>query len=95
MKQIGLNISREQAKAFIDFLANEGYWGQTFTDFDLQHGAEETEFIINGHRLSNYSNQHHHVVIDDCYVGVQKSGRTHVGEKCYSNMDYALMRLGF
>ena len=95
MKQVILNITRDQAKSFLDFLANEGYWGQTFTLWDLEHGAEETEFVINGHTLSNVSDQHHHVVIDNCYVGLYKEGRVHVGDKIYSNIDYALMCLGF
>ena len=95
MKQIGLNISREQAESFLDFLANETYWGMTFTSWDLEHGEEETEFIINDHRLSNVSNYHHQLVIDDGYVSVGKNGCYIVNNKEYSNMDYALMRLGF
>ena len=96
MKQVILNIARDQAKSFLNFLANEGYWGQTFCSWDLEHGkAEETEFLINGHRLSNVSNYHHQVVIDDGYVSVGENGCYIVGDKEYSNIDYALMRLGF
>ena len=94
-RRIELNITREQAAAFIDFLANEGYWGQTETYFDINHGAERVAFIINGHELSNVSNQQRQVVIDNCYChagGV--SGINENGVE-YTPIGYCLKKLGF
>lgn len=101
MKSITLNITRKQAKAFLNFLANEGYWGQTFCSWDLEHlsyhgkKAEETIFDINGHKLSNVSDYHHSLVIDGGYVSVSESSCYIVDGKKLSSMDYALMKLGF
>ena len=96
MRKIELRLSKEDARAFIDWLANDDYWGHTITYWDVQHGAEEVAFIINGHELLNYSNQHHHVVIDNCYVCANNSGvRIHSGGEVYSPLDYCLKKLGF
>lgn len=40
------------------------------SDLDLSLGEEETVFVINGHKLSNYSARQNHVVIDGHYVCV-------------------------
>lgn len=98
MREVSLNMTKEQVAGFIDWLANDGYWGHTLTDFELSHGEEETVFIINGHRLSNYSNQHRHVVIDNCYVGVNMEHPHMIVENGveYDNgLVYALAKLGF
>ena len=94
MKNINLNLTKESAKAFIDWLANDGYWGHTLTAYDINHGKEITNFIINGHKLSNYSNLINHVIIDDCYCET-KNGRIVVNNKEYLPIEYCLMKLGF
>ena len=94
--KIKLNITRETAECFIDWLANDTYWGHTLTDFDINHGAEMIDFVINGHELSNYSNQHHHVVIDHGYCPAWRDfGAVVANGKEYTPIDYCLMRLGF
>ena len=95
MKRVELNITREQAMEFIDWLANDSYWGHTITDFELNHGEEEVEFVINNHTLSNYSNQHHQVIIDHCYCYAGGVGGCYVNDVCYTPLDYCLYRLGY
>lgn len=95
-KRVELNITKEQAADFIDWLANDTYWGHTITRFDIEHGAEEVEFIINGHALSNFSNQHHHVLIDRGYCSAHRTfGCYSVQGKEMNNIEYCLYRLGF
>lgn len=88
---VELNLTKGSAAEFINWLANDGYWGHTLTDFEVSHGAKRTEFIINGHRLSNYSNQMNHVVIDNCYEFVGDYGTVNGMEP----LEYCLMKLGF
>ncbi len=97
-RRVELNITKEQAADFIDWLGNDDYWGHTITRFQLDHGREEVEFIINGHALSNYSNQHHQVLIDRCYCYASMDvldGGYQVGNKHYTCIEYCLMQLGF
>lgn len=95
-RKIELNITKEQAAAFIEWLANDEYWGHTITRFELDHGCEEVEFIINGHALSNYSNQHYSVLIDRCYCPAHKNfGCVSVNGVTMTNIEYCLYRLGF
>lgn len=93
-RKVELNITKEQAAQFIDWLANDTYWGHTFTRWDIEHGREEVEFIINGHALSNYSNQHHHVLIDHCYCPAAIC-TVYYNCKQYTPIEYCLYRLGF
>lgn len=95
-RRVELNFSAEQTKSFIDWLANdpEEYWGHTIDNYDINHGVELTKFVINGHELWDYSNQHHHVVIDGCYCPAKNAiVRSHGVE--YEALDYCLYRLGF
>lgn len=94
-RKVELNISKEQAVDFIDWLANDTYWGHTITRFELEHGQEEVEFVINGHTLSNYSNQHHQVLIDRCYCYAGGMMGVYVGDRCYTPIEYCLYKLGF
>ena len=88
---VELNLTKESAANFIDWLANDGYWGHTLTRFDVDHGAKITTFVINGHRLTNYSNQMHQVIIDDCYSYVGHTGTVNGMEP----LEYYLKKLGF
>ena len=96
MKEVKLNVTKETALEFVDWLANDTYWGHTLTRFDVDHGAEEVNFIINGHRLSNVSNQHHHVIIDHVYCSAHRSFGVYIVDgREMSNLEYCMMRLGF
>lgn len=96
MRQIELNLTKETALFFIDWLANDTYWGHTASYFDVDHGVEEVDFIINGHTLSNTSNQHHHLVIDHCYEPAYRDfGRVHANGKTYMPLEYCMELLGF
>ena len=94
-RKVELNITKEQAAQFIDWLANDTYWGHTITRFEVEHGEEEVEFVINGHSLSNYSNQQHQLVIDRCYCYAGGVGGIQVKGKLYTPIEYCLYRLGF
>lgn len=93
-RRVELNITKEQAADFINWLANDTFWGHTYTRWHIEHGREEVEFVINGHTLSNYSNQHHHVLIDRCYCPTAHCGVTVAGKR-YLPIEYCLYRLGF
>lgn len=94
-RKVELNITKEQAAQFIDWLVNNTYWGHTFTRWDIEHGREEVEFVINGHTLSNYSNQQHQVLIDRCYCYAGGMGGYQMGSVMYTPIEYCLYRLGF
>ena len=92
---IELNLTRNQARDFIDWLANDTYWGHTFSRAE-KHYDEADQFLINGHRLSTYSNVHHEVIIDDVYRSASHIGLTYDCDgKEYTNIDYCLHKLGF
>lgn len=93
-RKVELNITKEQVAQFIDWLGNDTYWGHTITRFELEHGREEVEFVINGHTLSNYSDQHHHVLIDRCYCPTAYCG-VNVAGRQYTPIEYCLYKLGF
>ena len=95
MREVELNLTKEQVAGFIDWLANDEYWGHTISDYELSHGEEEVVFIINGHRLSNYSGQHHHVVIDNAYVSVHQNIGVIADGQEFKGVEYALYKLGF
>ena len=95
MKRVNLNLDKETCRTFVDFLANEGYWGNTETHFDIAHGAEEVIFVINGHELSNVSNQMQQVVIDKRYTYASRAIKTEENGTEYTALDYCLKRLGF
>ena len=94
-RKVVLNLTKDQAAGFLDWLANDTYWGHALADFDLAHGAERTDFVINGHILSNYSNQHHHLIIEGCYCPADNIGTVVAGGKKYSPLEYCLSKLGF
>ncbi len=91
---VTLNLSAEQTKAFIEWLANDTYWGHTICDYEIQQGVPEVHIHINGHVLSNYSNQHHQVVIDNCYCPTRNE-IVGLDGKEYTALDYCLKKLGF
>lgn len=96
MKKINLNLTREAAAEFINWLANDGYFGHTETYFDIEHGAEQVAFVINGHELSNVSNQMHQVVIDGCYTYAGGVARCVGADRIERNpLDHCLHKLGF
>lgn len=93
MAKVELNLNRETAEFFIDWLANDTYWGHTWC---AEYERDDTIFVINGHELSTYSNQHHQLVIDHCYVSVSPVGAIiGIDGKTYSNIEYALKKIGF
>ena len=96
MKKIVLNMTREAAAEFVNWLSNDGYWGHTETQFDIEHGAERVVFLINGHELSNFSNQKNQLVIDGCYT--QAGGRcacTGADGVTRDPLSHCLYKLGF
>lgn len=96
MRQIELNLTKETALFFVDWLANDTYWGHTATYFDVEHGTERVDFVINGHTLSNVSNQHHHVIIDSGYVPAYRDYGVVVSNgKEYTPIEYCMHKLGY
>ena len=95
MKRVLLNINSDTAKVFVDFLANYGYWGQTECQWDIDHGAEKVVFIINGHELSNVSNQRGQIVIDGAYRDARPGCVYLVESNECPSLDYCMKVLGF
>jgi hypothetical protein len=93
--RIELNITRDTAAEFINWLANDGYWGHTDTEFERTHGVEIDTFVINGHELSSYSNQMHQIVIDHSYCHAGGVGSVTYAGRVYKPLDYCLKRLGY
>lgn len=93
---VKLVLNAEQVKGFIDWLANDDYWGHTWC---AEYEHDDTVFEINGHLLDTYSNQHHHVVIDNGYVCVNEGVTVSYidgGEWVrVPAIDYAMHKLGF
>ena len=97
-REVKLNLTKEQTRAFIDWLANdpEEYWGHTICDYEVDWCNQPiTKFIINGHELWDYSGQHHQVVIDHCYCPTQNATVVALDKKEYEALDYCMMKMGF
>ena len=97
IRDVELNLTKETAEFFIDWLGKDPNCSHMLTDFDAiwQH-KEVTNFIINNHSLLNYSNQVHEVIIDYCYC---PAGGNYcavvVDNKEYTPVEYCMMKLGF
>ncbi len=88
--------SREEARKIINYLANEGYWGNTITYYDVEHGAEEIKYVVNEHVLSNVSDRVRHVVIDNGYCCADPNAHIVALDGVERNgVDYCLYKLGF
>lgn len=91
---VELNLSERQVRDFIDWLANDTYWGHTWC---ADYEKDDTVFVINGHTVDTYSNQHHQLVIDNCYISIISSEHLMIraNGRDFTPIDFAMYKLGF